>query len=740
MSLVVNPYSYFTDTNGNALNGYLYVGEVGKNAENYPIAIFYDALFTTPAPNPLTISAGYIYNSGTIAQIYASVDYSIVVKKTDGSLVYSSLNETGMTNGAIANIDEMKHFVAPYNNYALNVLGNITEGDGEGGTFYYDANSTETADDINIIEPASGSGRWIRVIPLYTQAYTIETVDDFDSIPSGYTTVIVKDTDRGGVFNRIASTTANGGTIFDGTTGYSWERQYSGAVNVKWFPDNLGMSCGSGNDDTTGISDALEYVLDKNAVIDGYGGVYKITSTISKTLDSNISWVLQNLNFTTTTITEPGSETGVINLTGDLTVVGGVWSGTNRIIVKNTTFTDSRTSAIGNLDGLYLTGFNQVELDDLIVKGYSGTGVLVLQSQNVNVQNCSMTYNLYAGLRYGTIETLTVTGGDYSYNGIDSPNYGYGISGSAGTGTTTRDVLIQGVTANYNLRKGIDFHAGTNARVIGNTIIGYGQVGIYAVAESGTTNVNNVTIIGNRISGADNTLVSMCIAVGGYGYSANASGNFIISNNTLTGCTVAGDTGNAINVVYPQTGGTITSVTITDNVILNGSNGTNPIINFRNNGATRASYINVSGNMLYANSATMGIEVSGAAEYTIVANNTISLDGTATYAINLSDNTTYFYKILGNQICGGATYTAYFPAFSSTGATFANNTAKGVALPNVYPTGIRTLFDNSIPTSGFYRQGSIIYNTSASSGGYAGWICVTSGSPGTWKTFGAITA
>ena len=123
MSLVVNPYSYFTDTNGNALNGYLYVGEVGKNAENYPIAIFYDNLFTTPAPNPLTVSAGYIYNSGTIAQIYASADYSIVVKKTDGSLVCSSLNETGMTNGAIANIDEMKNFVPPYDNYALNVLG-----------------------------------------------------------------------------------------------------------------------------------------------------------------------------------------------------------------------------------------------------------------------------------------------------------------------------------------------------------------------------------------------------------------------------------------------------------------------------------------------------------------------------------------------------------------------------------------------------------------------------------------
>ena len=71
-------------------------------------------------------------------------------------------------------------------------------------------------------------------INVLDNAYTIATVNDFSTVPSGITTVIVKDKDRGGVFNRITSTTANGGTIFSGT-GYSWERQYSGAVNVKWF-------------------------------------------------------------------------------------------------------------------------------------------------------------------------------------------------------------------------------------------------------------------------------------------------------------------------------------------------------------------------------------------------------------------------------------------------------------------------------------------------------------------------
>jgi len=46
------------------------------------------------------------------------------------------------------------------------------------------------------------------------------------------TTAIVKDNNRGGVFNYDGAQSGvnNGGTIFNG-----WVRQYDGAVNVKWF-------------------------------------------------------------------------------------------------------------------------------------------------------------------------------------------------------------------------------------------------------------------------------------------------------------------------------------------------------------------------------------------------------------------------------------------------------------------------------------------------------------------------
>lgn len=42
------------------------------------------------------------------------------------------------------------------------------------------------------------------------------------------------------------------------------------------------------------------------------------------------------------------------------------------------------------------------------------------------------------------------------------------------------------------------------------------------------------------------------------------------------------------------------------------------------------------------------------------------------------------------------------------------------------------------PTSGEHAQGDIIWNRDPVAGGAVGWVCVASGTPGTWKTFGAI--
>lgn len=46
----------------------------------------------------------------------------------------------------------------------------------------------------------------------------------------------------------------------------------------------------------------------------------------------------------------------------------------------------------------------------------------------------------------------------------------------------------------------------------------------------------------------------------------------------------------------------------------------------------------------------------------------------------------------------------------------------------------------SIPVAGTWVRGDIVFNTDPSAGGFIGWVCTASGTPGTWKTFGAISA
>ena len=50
------------------------------------------------------------------------------------------------------------------------------------------------------------------------------------------------------------------------------------------------------------------------------------------------------------------------------------------------------------------------------------------------------------------------------------------------------------------------------------------------------------------------------------------------------------------------------------------------------------------------------------------------------------------------------------------------------------------LFRSSIPTAGTWKAGDRIINPTPAAGGKIGWICITAGSPGTFKAFGAIDA
>ena len=118
----------------------------------------------------------------------------------------------------------------------------------------------------------------------------VETINDFPASPETGDTVIVKDINRGGTFIYDATQSAvnNGGTVFDG-----WVRQYSGAVNVKWFG---AKGDGLTDDNSTlipNIQNAIDYSIAYNKDLYLPNGIYKFsiglevisTSTYNNTIN-----------------------------------------------------------------------------------------------------------------------------------------------------------------------------------------------------------------------------------------------------------------------------------------------------------------------------------------------------------------------------------------------------------------------------------------------------------------------
>ena len=53
--------------------------------------------------------------------------------------------------------------------------------------------------------------------------------------------------------------------------------------------------------------------------------------------------------------------------------------------------------------------------------------------------------------------------------------------------------------------------------------------------------------------------------------------------------------------------------------------------------------------------------------------------------------------------------------------------------------GHKIQYSDQLPGTGVYNKGDIVYNTNPQPTGYVGWVCIREGTPGEWRTFGAIS-
>jgi len=129
---------------------------------------------------------------------------------------------------------------------------------------------------------------------------------------------------------------------------------------------------------------------------------------------------------------------------------------------------------------------------------------------------------------------------------------------------------------------------------------------------------------------------------------------------------------------------------------------------------------------LYADSeASTFIAINSNNRYILIEANVIKYLSGHTYGITLGGNACYNI-VTGNFLYGQATYPIYANNYETH--IIANNSAEG-STPS-YPS---VHWMNAAPTTGTWRRGDIVWNISPSAGGPPGWVCVASGTPGTWK-------
>ena len=263
-------------------------------------------------------------------------------------------------------------------------------------------------------------------------------------------------------------------------------------------------------------------------------------------------------------------------------------------------------------------------------------------------------------------------------------------------------------------------------------------------------NINNIAIVSNFVTNTNSASQSGASQEYNYaGIRLLNIGNVKITENNLDACKAVGI---FVRDCY--------DVDLTENTVRNSQLGSLIFPGVLIDVSTASSnelYVNASSNSITGSNG-VGLQISDALNLNLVSNflsgNNLKTTGSAEVYINLylaGVGVSAGGVISNNSIsCDGTKSTIGIfaglagSATSTKSLTWGQNYIVGATFPlsrqNVLYCGNVQLLGTAFPTTGTWRQGDIVYNTSAAASGTIGWVCTTGGTSGTWKTWGAISA
>lgn len=465
----------------------------------------------------------------------------------------------------------------------------------------------------------------------------------------------------------------------------------------------------------------------------------------------------------------------------------------NAVLIEGLTLQLAGTfSSYFNGNGVHIESSTNVHVVDSVITGHRGWGVMIYNSQESSVTRTRFLNSSVNG-NPGTPDNNGTVAGDISISGNSSRNIAIGnwcLSGN-GIGISVHNLLITDVTDDNVVASNViqncvlygaecyNGGAGSlNGNIFSNNSIrnisgivphvteGYVYgTGIYTVDST------NTVINGNKIKNTHSAAVVFIdlLAPGSIGVT-NCGATTVVGNHCDTdrmyGITVR-NPGAAGPAQAPTTvvSNNITNITIHGIQILE-----KEFIKVADN------YIDTTGGdgILFSNSVTQrlgnsctGNTVKSAASHGILvqfckgftcSHNTVISPGIS--GININSNVSDVV-VIGNVVYNQTSYGIYIDA-STVGFTLVGNNVnansagsygywidahwqpntsnRAIGWTTAEYGGTYVPWYSSPPSSGTWVQRDIVWNGGPVASNFIGWVCVASGTPGTWKTFGAIAA
>jgi hypothetical protein len=221
------------------------------------------------------------------------------------------------------------------------------------------------------------------------------------------------------------------------------------------------------------------------------------------------------------------------------------------------------------------------------------------------------------------------------------------------------------------------------------------------------TNSGGIVLLGDNVQAKSSDYNTVC----GNNISNIQGGNGIrLQGDTVNVCVGNTVSGNTINVASfgVRVTNSVNNLIVGNTVVGATTNGIYGQAGNNNN--------TYSSNKVYGSTAS-GLQLDGGNK-NVISGNTSNQNGTYGIYINTGvTNTT----VVGNVL------------YDNTTADWTDAGTDTEAFDNIGVPLNKVGYGTAIPTTGTWYRGNIVWNTTPSAGGVPGWMCVTTGTPGTWK-------